>query len=460
MAHEQQRRARLLPPLVVLALASVAVVAATVTTIGADALWLPALGDRIRSTGRIPIGIPFAAASSADWVNTTALGQLVLSAAHSLGRLGVVITQVVVVVTTLAALATDAHARRARPLAAAAAILVVTVGGATTLFIARAQSLSLVPFALLLVLLRRQHDHPTRSIWWAVPLVALWGNLHGAALVGVAVLGAYLLLSRLRVSPVSAVGVGVASVVALCLNPGLLRAGQYYAGVLGGEATSSAAGMWSRVSPANPFDLLLVAAVLALLLAAMHQRPPLWELVAALGLLVATVLAARQGVWLLLLLLVPAATATADAGPRPDGRLTARTGTRARLVVGAVAAAGVVGAVAVLAVRAPSLASADVASADIAAATRGRVVLASEPLGESLAAAGATVWASNPLDAFSRDDQRAYLAFLTGDDDGAQDALAGADVVAAPTGSPQARLAVAAGFVARSAVGGVTLYTR
>ncbi len=37
----------------------------------------------------------------------------------------------------------------------------------------------------------------SRRIWLVVPLVIIWGNLHGAALVGVAAAGAYLLLDRI-----------------------------------------------------------------------------------------------------------------------------------------------------------------------------------------------------------------------------------------------------------------------
>lgn len=446
----QQRRAheRAVPAPVVLTLGLVALVASAVTIVGSDALWLPALGDYIRDTGSIPVGIPFAAAPSTDWVNTTVLGQLILSVAYSGGSLGIVVAQVVAVVTTLTILAAESNARQPRPIATVLALVAVAVGAVAPLCIARAQLLSLVPFAVLVVLLRRQHDQPTRGIWWAVPLIALWGNLHGAVLAGVAVLGCYLVFSRLRSSPVTAVSVGLASLVATCLNPGLLRGPRYYFGVFTGQAASDDSGMWSRLSLANPFDVLLILASLVLVAAALRQRRSLWEYAAGVGLLVATFSAARHGVWLLLFLMIPAA-----AGMTKNSVGAEHTRQPSRRLVAAAVVACFVGSTALMIVRAPSFRAADEQSTRIAEMTRGEAVLATEPLAESLAAAGATVWMSNPLDAFIPADQTAYLAFMKGDAVGARSALLSADVVVTLPRTAQSRAALLGGYAPTATVG-------
>lgn len=441
LARPARPRPGRMPALLVAVLGLVALAGSAVTVIGSDALWLPAMGDWIRAHGTIPAGIPFVAAKSEGWVNTTALGQLLLSVAHSGGSLGVAAAQIIAVVWALWLLASDAVQRDARPAATALVILALCAGAATALFIARAQMLSLVPFAVLLVLLRREHDRPSARIWWSVPLLALWGNLHGAVLVGVAVLGCYLLLSRLSVAPTTAVAVGVASLVATCVNPGLVRAPHYYAGVFSGQATSDESGMWSRPTLTSPFDVLLILTAVALAGAALRQRRPAWEYAAFLGLALATASAARHGVWLLLFLIVPAATALQSAdGSRlgwrpPSVRLTAAVSILA-LGLSAV----------ILTVRAPAFHAADSEADAITRATAGDVVLAPEPLVESLAAAGASVWASNPLDAFSPPDQAGYLAFVKGASDGAQRAFSAADVVVAVSDTPPARLALSKGF--------------
>ena len=46
------------------------------------------------------------------------------------------------------------------------------------------------------------------------------------------------------------------------------------------------------------------------------------------------------------------------------------------------------------------------------AVAEGRPVLADEPLAETLAQAGLTVWAANPIDAFPREVQAQFLDFL------------------------------------------------
>lgn len=433
---------------VVGALGLVALTGSAATVVGSDALWLPAMGDWIRTHGRIPPGIPFAAAHSGAWVNTTALGQLLLSLAHRGGSLGVVIAQIVAVVWALSLLACDATRRKARPIATALVLLAVCTGAATALFIARAQLLSLVPFAALLVLLHRQHDRPTAGIWWSVPLLVLWGNLHGAVLVGVAVLGCYLVLSRLSVAPATAIAVGVASLAATCANPGLIHAPRYYAGVFSGQATTDQGGMWGRLTLTNPFDVLLILAAVALTAAALRKRRPGWEYAAGLGLALATVSAARHGVWLLLFLAVPAAT-TFQLG------CSDRLLSRPSLVRGPAALTVLFFGLCltVLALRSPAFRLADTQATLITKAVAGDVVLAPEPLAESLAAAGATVWVSNPLDAFSPSDQTAYLAFVKGEDTTSERAFEKADVVVAVAGTPPARLALANGFTSTTAEG-------
>ena len=67
------------------------------------------------------------------------------------------------------------------------------------------------------------------------------------------------------------------------------------------------------------------------------------------------------------------------------------------------------------------------------------VVLAPAPLSESLAVAGVSLWAGNPLDAFTHRDQAAYLDFLDGTS-GARVAIATSDLVVARDGSAQAAL--------------------
>ncbi len=80
-----ERRMRPLPEAVVVLWV---LAAAALTVLGADLLWVVALGDTVRATGAVPEGIPFAAAPQVDWPNPIVLAELLLSAVHALGGWG------------------------------------------------------------------------------------------------------------------------------------------------------------------------------------------------------------------------------------------------------------------------------------------------------------------------------------------------------------------------------------
>ena len=223
-----------------------------------------------------------------------------------------------------------------------------------------------------------------------MPLVALWSNLHGAALTGVAFAGAYLLLARSRRDPLTAIGVTAGMLVALCATPALWRTPMYYAGVLGNESARQGVGLWAPIS-LTLLDVLLVAAVVGLGAAAVRGNPRLWELVALAGLAVLTLRTARAGVWLLLALAVPAAR-----GLRLETRVRARIGYLG-LGLGAlfVVAALIRGPV-------PTGAGDRLLAPRCSLAAAGTPMLAEPIHAEQVALAGGSVWVSNPLDAFDR----------------------------------------------------------
>src|SRR5512133_1730443 len=93
---------------------------------------------------------------------------------------------------------------------------------------------------------------PRRRVWLLVPLIAIWANLHGAVLVGLAIAAAYLVLDRLRREPFVAVSVLVTCCAALFVTPAFAKSGSYYLGVLKSEAAQRGEGMWAPLSLHNP----------------------------------------------------------------------------------------------------------------------------------------------------------------------------------------------------------------
>jgi hypothetical protein len=425
--------------------------------VGADCYWLVALGHEILDSGSIPDGLPFAEAPTSNWPNVVVVAELLFAAAHTLGPVALPGIQLVIDAALLALLALGARRLGASDRTTAFVLLLVAIGALTSLVIVRAQMLSLAPFAALLLILRAEAQQASRRAWLLPPLFALWGNLHGAVLVGVAVAGCYLLLNRLLGRLWETMALGLLSLAALLLTPAGPSTIAYYVGVFNNEAARRGSDMWARLDLSKPFDLLLILSAVLLIALAARRRRQLWEYAALLGLGVGTLMAARHGVWLLLFLAAPAAAgATRTKRDVVDGEAHLRwpfyiaTGTSV-----------------VLAVVTLSLTrSAEVSPVDrslvsaVVQTAAGRVVLAPEPLAESLAIEGVRVWASDPIDAFSSEDQIAFLDFLSGGPHAARAIEASELVVAEESSISARRIEATREFVAIHRVGAWVIYVR
>jgi len=373
---------------------------AAIGTIGADARWLPALGQAIVEHGKIPRGVPFAAAPSADWPNVPVLAELVL---HWLtaagGDRGLLLAQLVAVAGGLAFVALDMRRGGADDASAALVILLIVAGALPALLVIRSQLFSLLLFPALVTLLRKEKRAPSRRVWLVPLLLALWSNLHGAVLIGLGIAAIYLVLSRARDRPLESATVLILSMLAVCATPALERTPAYYAGVLRNEAARRGEGLWAPLSITSGFDLLLLASGIALVVLALRGRPALWEMVALAALAVLTVRTARSGVWLLFF-----------AGPLATRPLRLRAALRPwpALVLAAALIVYGVG-------RGPlSQGASERVLDDALRRAGGTPILADGIPAEQIALAGGRVWMSNPLDAFDRRDQQLYLDWLDG----------------------------------------------
>jgi len=401
--------------------------AAVAGTIGADSRWLAALGRIIVDRGEIPDGVPYASAPSAGWHNVPVLAELILRGlTGAAGDHGLLAAQVVAVVAALAILAWDLRRAGTGDLGGAVVLLVVVVGSLPVLVIVRSQLFSLLLFPVLIALLRTETRSPSLRIWLLPPLLALWSNLHGAVLVGLAVAGAYLIFERGRRQPLLAGAVLVASTLALCATPALQHTPEYYTSLIQNEAARRGEGLWAPISLTSGFDLLLLAAAIVLLVLAIRSRPALWEAIAMAGLAVLTVKTARSGIWLLFLAAAPAAKSLRFE-PGRERRLAAV----ALPVVFALALFGLA--------RGPLAAGAGTPVLDEALRRASETpILADGIPAEQVALAGGRVWMSNPIDAFSHRDQRLYLDWLAGRPSG-DAALRHARVVLVVRGSDAAK---------------------
>jgi hypothetical protein len=386
------------------AVATGAALCAAAAAVGADARWLAALGGVIASAGHIPPSLPYAAAPSHDWINVPVLGELVFHWVEAVGGdRALVLAQAAAVAATLALLLRDMRAADAPDGARALVLIVLPLGTISSLFVVRAQLFSLPLFALLVCLLRAETRLRSWRLWLLVPLVALWSNLHGAVLLGMAVATIYLVVERLRRDPATALAVLAASCGALFLTPALGRTGDYYLGVLRSEPATSGFGLWAPLSLHNPLDIVFVAVALPLLWFALRAQPPRWELVCLAVLGVSALNVGRNAVWLVLF----------AAGPAAAGLRTLRAPPNRTLLL-----LGWIVPVLLLVtafVRTPPQTVAGAAlRAEAGRLAGAQPILADAEDAEQLALDGRRVWIANPIDAFPRRDQRLYLDWLRG----------------------------------------------
>lgn len=376
--------------------------------LGADLLWVVALGDDIRATGRVPDSLPNLVAPQADWPNPVVVAEVLLSWVHSSGAAGLVALHLLLVGLTLLVVVRDGRAAGAGEWRLAASVSLVVVGAAATLAVVRLPTLSLLPFVVLVALLRHHDRVPSRAIWWVPPLVVLWGNLHGAVLVGVAVLGVFVLASGRR-GLLTRAAVGLAALACLLLTSAGLRTPEYYVNALSNEAAARGSDLWARPNLAHPLDVAMVLAALALLILAARSLRS-WEWLVVAGLALGTATAARHGVWLLLFLAPVAAVARGHRAAGVAAVLRSRRAAVATAVLVVVTAALAGGQLArrLDAVRPPGSDLVPV----VAELAQGGTVLAVEPEAETFAQRGIRVWAANPIDAFDRSVQADFLAFL------------------------------------------------
>ena len=378
---------------------------ASFSVIGADARWFDAVGA-IVAHGHLPGSLPFATAATTGWHDAPALGELVF---HGLVWLGgdraLIVAQVVAAAIGFGALAFGLEERVVGPVGA-----IVALGMLPLLLVTRNGLFSLALFPLLLLLLERG-----RPLWLAVPLLVLWANLYGGVLIGWGILTVYVVVARRRAWPVL-----VLASAGIFATPALWHTADYYGGVLSNEAAHLGVGLWAPLS-LNVFDVLLVLAALALVLGAGRHWHP-WEAVAGAGLAVGTLHTARFGFWFLMVAAYPAARG-----------LRVRATTRIPKLALAVPAVAIVAGVAL----SPRSDAGDLARR---AAASGRPVLADAVAAEQVEALGGRVWVANPIDAFTRRDQRTYLDWLYGRP-GGRAAVDHAGLVLVLRGSAAARTA-------------------
>ena len=288
--------------------------------------WLTLLAGREIVAHGLPRHDTFAVMTHGrEWVDQQWLAQLFyygLAAAGGM-KLAVLVTIVLLAASLAFAIA---FARRRGASALRIAPFALLPGGFFTSFV-RTQVLSQLLFVGLLALLAAESRRPTRRVYLAFPLLALWANLHGAVVVGAALmtlLGLCELFGRRgTVRALALVALPWACVLA---TPYGLSVAGYYRETLTNPLFRAALTEWQPPTFLSPVGLpafLLAAAVVASLAARARLLTPFERATLALT-AVGALTAVRSITWLALAALMLLPPVLEDWWPSRDGRGAAR----------------------------------------------------------------------------------------------------------------------------------------
>ena len=256
-------------------------------------------------------------AQGRDWVDQQWLGQLTLYALDALGGIQVVGVAHVAVVVGAIALAL-AFAMRTGATSRSAAVV-----GAVALFVAiantvvRTQAFAYVLFVLVFWLLAADDRRPSRRVLLVLPLLVLWANVHGSALLGftLVVLWALAALVRAGLSAgagatrIRAVAIAAGALLCLFVSPYALDLPGYYRDILGAGAFRDLVSEWRPATLSHDWPFFALAVPSLWLAANKARRLTAFEHAALLLTFVAALGAIRNIVWfaLVTMMVIPRA---------------------------------------------------------------------------------------------------------------------------------------------------------
>jgi len=192
--------------------------------VDADYWWHITTGRMIVENGAVPVTDPFSFAYDGPWVAHEWLGEVII---HLLvAGAGYPLAAAIFGLATASSILLPAYALDRGGVSLRAMVPWLAVGTYTLASYAtvRPQVLSWLLLSVLIAILMGQHAEHRYRLWAAVPLMALWANVHGLYVVGLGVVGVYVIftlmgrtaLARRRLT---ALGVLVGCTIAACVTP-------------------------------------------------------------------------------------------------------------------------------------------------------------------------------------------------------------------------------------------------
>lgn len=233
--------------------------------------WLTFVGGREVAHSGVPhVDSLTIMSNGRTWVDQQWLGQL---ASYRLVQ-AIGIGATIAVFTILVALAYALGCMYARRSASSRSVAVFALLAAPLAYCAvRAQALSYLIFVPFFALLCRESRRPTRRVWLVLPVLVVWANLHGAVLVGAAIVGLFGLLELFERRIARGVGLMVGASLSVLATPYGLGILDYYRSTMGNPLFKRYITEWASPTFFSPVGVaLFLGAALAIALIARHPR--------------------------------------------------------------------------------------------------------------------------------------------------------------------------------------------
>jgi hypothetical protein len=239
--------------------------------------WLALVSGREIAQHGLPSANHLTVVSSGHrWVDQQWLAQLLLYEIARIG--GVSASAAVCLLAGGAALwiaGLTAHHRGASPMAILAFLLLCVVAAPWGMQF-RTQALALPLFSLTVWLLTRDPNAERKSTLWVFPVLCLWANFHGSAVIGVGLVAAYGLHALIRgargPARMRAVACVVLSPLTLLASPYALSLPGYYRLMLVNPPFGREIQEWQRTTPSGLTAVFFLLVGVALVLAVTRRK--------------------------------------------------------------------------------------------------------------------------------------------------------------------------------------------
>ncbi len=274
-----------------------------------------------------------ALAQGAPWIDQQWLSQLLSYGTYLVGGLGLL--GLVSVALMVGAVAGCAIGARRLGASARSVLLVLPLCAAIVVIFGevRTQEFVLPLFAATAYLLATDSRRPSRHVYWCLPLLVLWANLHGTASIGagLVVLRGLTLAWERRALLLNSVRAWVRPLILVLAAPATLLATpyglsivSYYRGTLFSSALRQMVTEWQPITsdPLTAAALLLLAGAALWAFGRYPGKTTLWERLALITLAAASIEVMRNALFfaLLTLLVLPVALPLARGHQRPNRR--------------------------------------------------------------------------------------------------------------------------------------------